>query len=166
MQLKSTEPRKELCTNLTTGKKSSEVQEEHFSMDNDEPITEHSPRLALATVACFSTVLLAIPLPASAAVEGGPWVPVLLTVLWPIFSIATILFLVRIILTWFPEIPLGKLPYSLAVIPTEPLLGPTRKLFPPIGGVDISPIIWLAITTFLNEILLGPQGILRLLSQS
>jgi uncharacterized protein YggT (Ycf19 family) len=50
-----------------------------------------------------------------------------------------------------------KLPWSAAVKPTEWVLGPTRQLIPPVGGVDISPIIWFAFLSFSNEILVGPQ---------
>ena len=50
-----------------------------------------------------------------------------------------------------------KLPWSAAVKPTEWVLGPTRRLIPPVGGVDISPIIWFAFLSFSNEILVGPQ---------
>jgi len=35
---------------------------------------------------------------------------------------------------------------------------------PPVGGVDVSPIIWVGMISFLNEILLGKQGLLILLS--
>ena len=34
-----------------------------------------------------------------------------------------------------------KLPWSLAYFPTEPVLGPTRRLVPPVGWVEVSPII-------------------------
>jgi YggT family protein len=47
--------------------------------------------------------------------------------------------------------------------PTEPLLAVTRKLIPPIGGVDITPIIWFGIVTLCRELLMGQQGILRML---
>lgn len=33
------------------------------------------------------------------------------------------------------------------------------------SGVDVSPIVWVALLSFLNEILLGKQGLLLLLSQ-
>ena len=59
----------------------------------------------------------------------------------------------------------GKLPWSVAFKPTEPILGPTRKAIPPVGGVDVSPIVWVALLSFFNEILLGPQGILNLLQR-
>lgn len=34
-----------------------------------------------------------------------------------------------------------------------------------VGGVDVSPIVWVALLSFINEILLGPQGILNLLQR-
>jgi YggT family protein len=63
------------------------------------------------------------------------------------------------------QIPGDRLPWSVVVKPTEPVLGPTRQLIKPVGGVDISPIIWVALLSFINEILLGPQGILNLLQR-
>ncbi len=80
-----------------------------------------------------------------------------------LLSLYTVLFLFRIILTWYPEVDLNKLPFAIAAWPTEPFLIPTRKLVPPIGGVDISPIIWVGVVSFLREILVGQQGLLRMM---
>jgi YggT family protein len=85
-------------------------------------------------------------------------------VLGPLFAVSTILFIVRIVMTWYPSVPYTKLPWVLAYAPTEPLLKPTRALVPPVGGVDVSPIIWVMMISFMNEILLGKQGLLVLLS--
>ncbi|NET31153.1 MAG: YggT family protein [Cyanothece sp. SIO1E1] len=76
-----------------------------------------------------------------------------------------LLFIFRIVLTWYPQVDLNQLPYNLVAWPTEPLLIPTRKLVPPIGGVDIAPIIWVAILSLLREILLGQQGLLTMISR-
>lgn len=78
------------------------------------------------------------------------------------FALMTLLFILRIVLTWYPSIDLSKLPYSLVYLPTEPFLVPTRKIIPPLGGVDISPIICVGIFTLLREILLGQQGIITM----
>lgn len=78
------------------------------------------------------------------------------------FMLMTVLFIIRIVLTWYPQIDLNRFPYSLIAWPTEPLLIPVRKLIPPLGGVDISPIIWVAIITLLRELLLGQQGVLTM----
>jgi YggT family protein len=79
-----------------------------------------------------------------------------------LFFIMTILFIFRIILTWYPNVNLTQFPYKLAYIPTEPFLLFTRKLIPPLGGIDITPIVWLGIFTLLREILLGQQGLITL----
>jgi YggT family protein len=86
-------------------------------------------------------------------------------ILGPIFSSLNFLFIIRIVMSWYPQLPVDKLPYVIAFAPTEPVLEPTRRLIPPVGGVDVSPVIWVAIMSFLNEILLGQQGLLVLLSQ-
>ncbi len=79
-----------------------------------------------------------------------------------LFALMSLLFVLRIVLTWYPQVDLNRLPYNLISWPTEPFLIPVRKLIPPIGGVDISPIICFGICTLLREILLGQQGILKL----
>jgi YggT family protein len=74
-----------------------------------------------------------------------------------------LLFIFRIILTWYPQVDLNRLPFNLIAWPTEPLLVPVRKIVPPLGGVDITPIIWVGIFSLLREILLGQQGLLMML---
>ena len=78
-------------------------------------------------------------------------------------AIMTFLFIFRIVLTWYPQVDQQKLPFNLIVWPTEPFLAPLRKIVPPLGGVDITPIIWVGIFTLLREILLGQQGLLRMM---
>ena len=46
--------------------------------------------------------------------------------------------------------------------PTEPLLAPTRRLIQPIGGVDVTPVVWVGLITLLRELLVGQQGLLTL----
>lgn len=79
-------------------------------------------------------------------------------------GIMTFFFIFRIVLTWYPQIDLTKFPLNIIAIPTEPFLKITRRIVPPLGGVDISPIIWVGICSLLREILIGQQGILRMLA--
>jgi YggT family protein len=81
-------------------------------------------------------------------------------------GIYILLFIVRIVLTWYPQVEANKFPFNVAVVPTEPALIITRKLIPPIGGVDITPIIWVGIVALLREVLLGQQGLIVMLSRS
>jgi YggT family protein len=78
------------------------------------------------------------------------------------FGLMILLFIFRIVLTWYPQINLSKFPFSLIAIPTEPFLIPIRKLVPPLGGVDISPIIWVGVFSLLRELLVGQQGLLMM----
>ena len=84
-------------------------------------------------------------------------------ILAPLFGIMIFLFIFRIVLTWYPQVDLSRFPFNIIVLPTEPLLAPIRKLVAPIGGVDISPIIWVGIFSLLREILLGQQGLIKMM---
>ena len=82
------------------------------------------------------------------------WVIGLLLAAW------TLLFLFRIVLTWYPQISSENPLVALVVIPPEPLLSPTRKLIQPIGGVDVTPVIWVGLVSLLRELLVGQQGLI------
>jgi YggT family protein len=86
-------------------------------------------------------------------------------ILGPLLGIMIFLFIFRIVLTWYPQVNTTKLPFNLIVLPTEPFLVPLRKIVPPFGGVDITPIIWVGIFSFLREILLGQQGLLTMINR-
>jgi YggT family protein len=49
----------------------------------------------------------------------------------------------RIILSWFPLSPGGPMAsvFSFLYTITEPVLGPLRRVIPPLGGFDLSPIV-------------------------
>ncbi len=77
-------------------------------------------------------------------------------------SYLTIVFLIRLILTWYPKIDLTKGLWLLISIPSSFILNVTRKIIPPIGGVDVGPVIWIGVISFLREILVGQQGLIKL----
>ena len=78
------------------------------------------------------------------------------------FSIGALIlaFLLRIILTWYPKIDLRTGFWPIIFLPTEPILAATRKIFAPIGGVDVTPIIWVGLLSLFRELFLGQQGLL------
>lgn len=88
------------------------------------------------------------------------------TILSILLGVFTFLFIFRIVLTWYPQVDPNRLPFNLIVWPTEPFLVPVRKVVPPLGGVDITPIIWVGIFTLLREILLGQQGLITMALRS
>ena len=77
-------------------------------------------------------------------------------------SYLTIVFLTRLILTWYPKIELNKGLWLFISIPSSSILNLTRKLIPPIGGVDVGPVIWIGVISFVREILVGQQGLIKL----
>ena len=116
-----------------------------------------------------------VALPAGAA--DVAWVGPTKAVLSPLFAVYTLLFLFRTVLSWFPKCAahsspagcgrrgrrpshslrlarrynLNAFPYNVAAWPTEPLLRATRRLIPPVAGVDITPIVWVAVISFFSE---------------
>jgi YggT family protein len=67
-----------------------------------------------------------------------------------------------VVLSWYPEVKINDFPWVVVALPTQGLLRAVRGVVPPAFGVDITPIFWLAIFTFIHEILLGQQGLFTL----
>jgi YggT family protein len=86
--------------------------------------------------------------------------PAVHLVLGILLAVWTLMFLVRIVLTWYPQIDLKAGMWPLVAWPTEPLLSATRRLVAPIGGVDVTPVIWVGLLSLLRELLVGQQGLL------
>ncbi|BBL86413.1 hypothetical protein PMYN1_Chma608 (chromatophore) [Paulinella micropora] len=72
----------------------------------------------------------------------------------------TLLFLFRIVFTWYPQVALDQGIAILLSGPTEPFLRLTRSLLVPLGGIDITPVVWVGISSLLRELLVGQQGLL------
>ena len=123
-------------------------------------VDDARPRSA-ATLAALTTA--AMPLACYAA--GPAWVEPVSNVLDPCFFLIQFIMLLRVIISWFPETDVNEMPWVLVCAPTEGLLKITRDIVPPSFGVDISPVVWIAVASFLREILLGQQGILVLMAQ-
>ena len=90
------------------------------------------------------------------------YLPILDITLGIFLSFLTIVFLIRLILTWYPKVDLNKGFWLLISIPSSSILNLTRKLIPPIGGVDVGPVIWIGVISFIREILVGQQGLIKL----
>ncbi|MEB3194057.1 MAG: YggT family protein [Cyanobacteriota bacterium] len=72
----------------------------------------------------------------------------------------TLLFLARLVLTWYPQLDPNQGKLRWLGLLTEPLLAPTRALIQPIGGVDVTPVIWVGLVSLARELLVGQQGLL------
>ena len=60
-----------------------------------------------------------------------------------LLSLYVIVLFGRIILSWFPLAPGGPMAavFNVLYTLTEPVLGPLRRIIPPLGPFDISPIV-------------------------
>jgi YggT family protein len=105
------------------------------------------------TLAVSNSLLLA---------ETEAWVQPAAFVLDPFLNVMSFAMLARVVLSWYPEQKATSFPWILVVFPTEPLLRVVKGVVPPAFGVDITPVFWLAIFTFVHEILLGQQGLLTM----
>ena len=77
-----------------------------------------------------------------------------------LLSSLTLAFLMRIVLTWYPQVNLNKGFWLVLTLPTEPVLKITRKFIAPIGGVDVTPVIWVGLISLVRELLVGQQGLI------
>ena len=58
-----------------------------------------------------------------------------------IFDLITFLLIISVLLTWFPRINWYKEPFKSLKIFSDIFFKPLRQIIPPIGMLDISPII-------------------------
>ena len=86
--------------------------------------------------------------------------PVVHLVLGLLLAALTLAFLLRIVLTWYPQVDLKQGAWPLIAWPTEPVLSLTRRVVAPIGGGDVTPGIWGGLLSLLRELLVGQQGLL------
>ena len=80
-----------------------------------------------------------------------------------VLSILTLAFLVRLIISWYPKINTSNGLWIIVLLPTSSILKLTKKIIPPIGGVDVTPVIWIGIVSLIREILVGQQGLIKLI---
>ncbi|WP_186493052.1 YggT family protein [Synechococcus sp. BIOS-U3-1] len=72
----------------------------------------------------------------------------------------SLMFLLRIVLTWYPKADSKSGVWAVMIWLTEPVLSLTRRVVAPIGGVDVTPVIWLGLVSLMRELLVGQQGVL------
>ncbi|MEM6754347.1 MAG: YggT family protein [Cyanobacteria bacterium P01_C01_bin.38] len=65
----------------------------------------------------------------------------LIRTLTQFIEIYRILLFIRILLTWFPQIDWFKQPFQALSQITDPYLNLFRNIIPPLGGIDLSPIL-------------------------
>ena len=74
--------------------------------------------------------------------------------IYQLFELIQLILIVRILLSWFPNINWHKQPFKLLYNITEPILAIFRSIIPPIGGLDLSPIVAFLFLGMIRTILL------------
>ena len=83
---------------------------------------------------------------------------IIFDILANLIQLYTFVLLIRLLITWIPNIdPYNPIIQFLFQI-TEPILEPARRIIPPIGMIDISPIIVFFVLRVLAGILRDVAG--------
>lgn len=72
-------------------------------------------------------------------------------------TIYTYLIIIRVLLTWFPTINWYNQPFAALSQLTDPYLNLFRSVIPPLGGIDISPILAILLLQLASGLLSGLQ---------
>ena len=71
-----------------------------------------------------------------------------------LFYFYSIIIILRVLLTWLPNIDWYSEPYKTLTLITDWYLNLFRKIIPSIGGLDISPMIALIVLQFIQRAVL------------
>lgn len=66
-----------------------------------------------------------------------------------------VLLIIRILLSWFPNVSWGRPPFSIVSQLTDPYLNIFRGIIPPLGGLDLSPILAIFLIRILTSLVGG-----------
>ncbi|NLT42594.1 MAG: YggT family protein [Anaerolineae bacterium] len=78
----------------------------------------------------------------------------LLTFINLLFEALSLAILARVLLSWFQVDPYNQFVQLLFQV-TEPILGPFRRFVPPLGMIDISPIVALLVLQVAQRVIIG-----------
>ncbi|MFH7027569.1 MAG: YggT family protein [Heteroscytonema crispum UTEX LB 1556] len=77
----------------------------------------------------------------------------LISTLATFIQIYTVLLIIRVLLTWFPNVNWYNQPFAGLSQITDPYLNLFRSIIPPLGGMDFSPILAFIVLNILGELL-------------
>ena len=77
----------------------------------------------------------------------------LINTLLTFLQIYSALLLIRILLSWFPNVNWYDPPFSILSQLTDPYLNIFRSIIPPLGGMDFSPVLALLALQLVQSLL-------------
>jgi YggT family protein len=75
------------------------------------------------------------------------------TVLSTFIQIYSALLIIRILLTWFPNVNMYNQPFLALTQITDPYLNLFRSIIPPLGGMDFSPMLAFIVLNLVSSFL-------------
>ena len=72
-----------------------------------------------------------------------------------LLGMINVLVMIWCLLSWFPNIKWYEQPFKTLDQIVSPILAPFRKVIPPIGAIDISPIVAIMVLNFVGQIVLS-----------
>ena len=82
-------------------------------------------------------------------------IALLVSTLSTFITIYTGLLFVRILLTWFPNISFYDQPFATLAQLTDPYLNLFRSIIPPLGGMDLSPMLAIIVLQLVGSLVAG-----------
>ena len=82
----------------------------------------------------------------------------LINTLVTFISIYSTLLIIRVLLTWFPTIDWYNQPFAALSQITDPYLNLFRNIIPPLGGIDLSPLLAFLLLNVVSSLLQGLAG--------
>ncbi|WP_445250877.1 YggT family protein [Microcoleus sp. OTE_8_concoct_300] len=79
----------------------------------------------------------------------------LATTLSTFLQIYVALMIIRVLLSWFPNINWYDPPFSILSQLTDPYLNLFRSIIPPLGGIDFSPLIAFFVLQYGSQLLIS-----------
>ena len=79
----------------------------------------------------------------------------ILLVISDVINIYRYVLIARVLLSWLPSINWYNQPFKFLRDVTDPIMAPFSRLIPPIGGLDLSPILLFFVLGLLQRALLS-----------
>jgi YggT family protein len=83
----------------------------------------------------------------------------LITTLIQFIQIYSLLLVIRVLLSWFPNVNWFNQPFAALSQVTDPYLNMFRSIIPPLGGIDFSPILAFILLNVLSTLLYSLRGV-------
>ncbi len=72
-----------------------------------------------------------------------------------LFQLFYVLLIIRVILSWVPGINYSHPAVQFVFRLTSPVLNPIRRAVPPVGGLDLSPVVAILLLIIVQRVVMG-----------